>query len=119
MKLIKHTYIIAEAGVNHNGSMKYAKKLIIGAKKAGANAIKFQNFISENLVTKNTPKAKYQIINTKKKSNQLEMLKNGFDQTGIDIFTKRGGFYHNPILDVTTPWCRHIWEQQIVRIKNR
>ena len=75
MKLIKQTYIIAEAGVNHNGSMRYAKKLIIGAKKAGANAIKFQNFISENLVVKNAPKAKYQIINTKKKSKQLEMLK--------------------------------------------
>ena len=74
MKLINQTYIIAEAGVNHNGSMKYAARLIAGAKKAGANAIKFQNFISENLVTKNAPKAKYQIINTKKNSNQLEML---------------------------------------------
>lgn len=50
---------------------------------------------------------------------QLEMLKNGFDQTGVDIFTKRGGWYHNPRLEVNTPWCRHIWEQQVVRIKNR
>ena len=50
---------------------------------------------------------------------QLEMLKNGFDQTGIDIFTKRGGWYHNPRLDVNTPYCRHIWSQEIVRIKNR
>lgn len=50
---------------------------------------------------------------------QLEMLKNGLDQTGIDIFTKRGGWYHNPRLKVTTPWCRHIWEQSIVRIKNK
>ena len=58
MKLINQTYIIAEAGVNHNGSMKYAARLIAGAKKAGANAIKFKNFISENLVTKNETKAK-------------------------------------------------------------
>ena len=50
---------------------------------------------------------------------QLEMLKNGFDQTGIDIFTKRGGWYTRPKTNITTPWCRHIWEQQIVRIKNR
>ena len=75
MRLFNQTYIIAEAGVNHNGSMKYAEKLILGAKKAGADAIKFQNFISENLVTKGAPKAKYQIINTKKNSKQLQMLK--------------------------------------------
>lgn len=50
---------------------------------------------------------------------QLEMLRNDFNQTGIDIFTKRGGWYHNPRLDVNTPYCRHIWSQEIVRIKNR
>ena len=50
---------------------------------------------------------------------QLEMLRNDFNQTGIDIFTKRGGWYHNPRLDVNTPYCRHSWNQEIVRIKNR
>jgi len=50
---------------------------------------------------------------------QLEMLRNDFNQTGIDIFTKRGGWYHNPRLDVNTPYCRHSWSQEIVRIKNR
>ena len=50
---------------------------------------------------------------------QLERLKNGQDDSGIDIFTKRGGWYHNPILGVNTPWCRHIWEQQVVRINNK
>ena len=50
---------------------------------------------------------------------QLEMLRNDFNQTGIKIFTNRGGWYHNPRLDVNTPYCRHIWSQEIVRIKNR
>ena len=48
---------------------------------------------------------------------QLELLTNDFGQTGIDIFTKRGGWYHNYRTDRTTPYCRHIWEQQIVRLK--
>lgn len=54
------TYIIAEAGVNHNGSLDIAKKLIKAAKKAKADAIKFQYFNVENLVKKNAEKAPYQ-----------------------------------------------------------
>jgi len=50
--------------------------------------------------------------------NQLEMLRNDFNQSGIDIFTKRGGWYTRPGTDITTPYCRHIWSQEIVRIKN-
>lgn len=48
---------------------------------------------------------------------QLELLTNDFGQTGIDIFTKRGGWYNNPKTGETTPYCRHIWEMQIVRKK--
>ena len=48
---------------------------------------------------------------------QLETLTNDFGQTGIDIFTKRGGWYHNPDTEKTTPFCRHIWEMQIVKRK--
>ena len=48
---------------------------------------------------------------------QLEMLTNDFGQTGIDIFTKRGGWYNNPRTGQTTPYCRHIWEMQIVKLK--
>ncbi len=51
--------------------------------------------------------------------SQLEMLVNGFGQTGIDIFTKRGGWYHNPQTDRTTPYCRHIFEQKLVRAKKK
>jgi hypothetical protein len=48
---------------------------------------------------------------------QLELLTNDFGQSGIDIFTKRGGWYNNPNTGQTTPYCRHIWEMQIVRKK--
>ena len=72
----KNTYVIAEAGVNHNGKFNIAKKLIINAKKAGANAIKFQIFNSCQLVTKSAKKAPYQIKNTKSSASQFSMLKN-------------------------------------------
>ena len=69
----KKTYVIAEAGVNHNGSIKIAKSLIYHAKKAGANAIKFQLFETNSMVTKYSNLAKYQ-----KNSNvdsQYELIK--------------------------------------------
>ena len=68
-------FIIAEAGVNHNGSIKLAKKLVDIAIKSGADAVKFQTFNSKSLVTKKAPKANYQIKNTNIKENQLAMLK--------------------------------------------
>jgi N,N'-diacetyllegionaminate synthase len=67
--------IIAEAGVNHNGSLANAKKLIDIAAKAGADYVKFQTFKAENLVTKEAVKANYQITNTGENSSQFEMLK--------------------------------------------
>ena len=70
----KKTFIIAEAGVNHNGSIVLAKKLIDKAVDAGVDAIKFQTFKSENLVTKNARKADYQKKNTGSES-QYNMLK--------------------------------------------
>ncbi len=70
-----HTCIIAEAGVNHNGYVELAKKLIDVASCAGADFVKFQTFKSENLVTAEAPKAKYQNDNTKDNESQFEMLK--------------------------------------------
>ena len=55
-------FIIAEAGVNHNGSIDLAKKLIDIAYDAGADAVKFQTFKTDNLATKNAEKAHYQKI---------------------------------------------------------
>lgn len=69
-------FIIAEAGVNHNGSIEIAKKLIDEGYKAGVDAIKFQSFKTENLVTVSTEKAEYQKGNTKDKDSQFNMLKN-------------------------------------------
>ena len=68
-------FIIAEAGVNHNGSIDLAKKLIDVASYAGANAVKFQTFKAKNLATKNLEKANYQKNMTNKKETQFDMLK--------------------------------------------
>jgi N,N'-diacetyllegionaminate synthase len=67
-------FIIAEAGVNHNGSIELAFKLIDAAVESGADAVKFQTFKAENLVSKNTQKAKYQIQTIDPSESQLDML---------------------------------------------
>jgi len=67
-------FIIAEAGVNHNGDIKIAHKLIDAAVNAKADAVKFQTFNVDNLVTKSAPKADYQIKNTGSNETQYEML---------------------------------------------
>lgn len=69
------TYIIAEAGVNHNGNIKLAYKLIDTAKKVKADCVKFQLFKHNNLTTKFAPLAAYQEKNTKKKQTQYNLLK--------------------------------------------
>ncbi len=68
-------FIIAEAGVNHNGSIKLAKRLIDAAVDSGANAVKFQTFKAENLVSKNAIKAEYQKKTTDALESQFDMLK--------------------------------------------
>jgi len=68
------TFLIAEAGVNHNGNMDLAKQLIISAKKCGAHCVKFQTFKAERVVSETAPKAEYQIKNTRSEESQLKML---------------------------------------------
>ncbi|MDP4182528.1 MAG: N-acetylneuraminate synthase [Bacillota bacterium] len=68
--------LIAEAGVNHNGDIDTAKSLVDAAKKANCNAVKFQTFKADKLVTKFAQKADYQIDNTGTNETQFEMLKN-------------------------------------------
>lgn len=73
----KPCFIIAEAGVNHNGSIELAKKLIDAAKDAGADAVKFQTWKTENIILKDVEMAEYQKGNLPDKSEktQFEMLK--------------------------------------------
>lgn len=68
-------FIIAEAGVNHNGSIELAKKLIDVASISGADAVKFQTFKAEKLVSKNAQKADYQKQTTDKRESQFDMIK--------------------------------------------
>ncbi|GBD95690.1 MAG TPA: N-acetylneuraminate synthase [Nitrospirae bacterium] len=69
------TFIIAEAGVNHNGKIDIARKLVDAAVDSGADAVKFQTFKAEKLVSRYAPKAEYQAQTTDRNESQYEMLK--------------------------------------------
>lgn len=72
---MKHVFIIAEAGVNHNGSIEIAKRLIDVAKECGADAVKFQTFKTDSSITKQAEKAEYQKNTTNASESQYEMVK--------------------------------------------
>jgi N-acetylneuraminate synthase len=95
------TFIIAEAGVNHNGFVEIAKKLIDVAKDAGADAVKFQTFHAEELVTLGSKKAIYQ--NRAKEKTQYEMLKNL--ELSFDEFRELKKYCDNKgIVFISTPY---------------
>ena len=89
----KKTFIVAEAGLNHNGSLTIAKKLIDGAKKAKCDAIKFQSFLPDSRVSKKVKSEKYseKIIGTQESIHQLfSRLSLNFDtQKKIFTYAKR------------------------------
>ena len=72
---MKHTIIIAEAGVNHNGSLALAKEMVDIAAETGVDYIKFQTAIPEALVSVSAQKAEYQVVNTGSAESQLDMLR--------------------------------------------
>ena len=72
---MKHVFVIAEAGVNHNGSVELAKKLIDVAAETGVDAVKFQTFKANKLVSKSAQKAAYQKETTDAEESQLEMIR--------------------------------------------
>jgi|ETNmetMinimDraft_16_1059900.scaffolds.fasta_scaffold01887_7 N-acetylneuraminate synthase len=72
---MKKVTIVAEIGVNHNGDIKLAKRMIKEAKKCGADVVKFQTFFADLFIKINTGKVKYQKKNTAKKENHYQMIK--------------------------------------------
>ena len=131
----KPTLIIAEAGVNHNGSIELAFELIDAASEAGADVVKFQTFKAENLVTRSAAKADYQLGTTDSKETQFEMIKKlelsydihlklisrckekgirfsstGFDTSSVDVLIELGvDFLKVPSGEITNlPYLRHV-----------
>lgn len=128
-------FIIAEAGVNHNGSLELAKKLIDVAADAGADAVKFQTFKTDKLVSKTAQKAQYQKQTTDAAETQYEMIKKlelneaahheliaycktknilflstPFDHDSIDLLDRLGmAIFKIPSGEITNlPYLRHI-----------
>lgn len=131
------TIVIAEAGVNHNGSMELAKKLIDVASEAGADFVKFQSFKADRLVTKNAKKAQYQKDNMKQasdddkqyqmlkklelsdddhdvlieycQSKDVEFLSTPFDEESADFLEEKVSFFKIPSGELTNqPFLKHI-----------
>ena len=132
---MRNVLIIGEAGVNHNGDINIARKLIDVAVEAGVDMVKFQTFITEEGITCNAEKAEYQLSNTDKNETQFEMIKKleldreaheelirycnqkgiqflstAFDHPSIDLLNELNiPLYKIPSGEITNlPYLRHI-----------
>lgn len=96
-------FIIAEAGVNHNGDIDIAKRLVEVASAAGADAVKFQSFVADELVSNCAPKADYQMQTTTSDESQLEMLQR-LELSKTAHFRLRDYCHKQGILFLSTPF---------------
>lgn len=96
-------FVIAEAGVNHNGDMNLARQLIDAAVKSGADAVKFQSFSTDHLILKGVEKAPYQIEATNTGGSQFDLLKN-FEITKEQTKQLKDHCQSNGIVFLTTPF---------------
>jgi N,N'-diacetyllegionaminate synthase len=96
-------FIIAEAGVNHNGQLQRALKLIDEAKSAGADCVKFQTFKAVDLVTTQAPKARYQLLQTNPRESQLKMLQK-LELSYEDHFKLKAHCRKRGLLFLSTPY---------------
>ena len=107
-------FIIAEAGVNHNGDVKLAIKLIDAALQSGADAVKFQTFKAESLASANAPKAQYQLATTAREESQFDMLKRlelSYDEYQMlkDYCVEAGiMFMSSPFDEVSSDWLESL-----------
>ena len=96
-------FIIAEAGVNHNGSIDLALQLVAEAARCGADAIKFQTFKAERVVTREAPKAEYQLQTTNPTESQIEMLRK-LELSPEDYTTIQKACLRQKIIFLSTPY---------------
>jgi len=99
-------FVIAEAGVNHNGNMDLARQLIDAAVNSGADAVKFQSFSTDNLILKGVEKAPYQIEATTVGRSQFDLLKN-LEITKEQTKQLKNYCQSNGIVFLTTPFDEH------------
>ncbi len=97
------TFIIAEIGVNHNGDVQLAEKLIKEMAKAGCNAVKFQTFQTKNLVTRTAEKAAYQKSNIGTSESQFDMLKK-LELSESEFFYLKSICEQNSVEFMSTPF---------------
>lgn len=115
------TFIIAEAGVNHNGSLKVAKRLVDVAAESGSDAVKFQTFKAENVVSRFAAKADYQKKTTNADESQLDMVKRleldeGAHRELIDYCKNKGIIFLSTPFDLESIDMLHGFGVEIFKI---
>ncbi|WP_303063587.1 N-acetylneuraminate synthase [Acidaminococcus massiliensis] len=117
---MKHVYIVAEIGCNHNGSRELARLMVEKAKECGVDAVKFQTFKADALISRYAPKAEYQKVTTGTEDSQLAMtrklelmpedyleLKKYAESLGLDVFSTA---FDMPSIHFLEENNQHVWK---------